>query len=80
MAARKKRRGKKKGRGLAKKYQGQHGAKSKDKAKVHAVRTASENVWKLQNALRKDGYFARAVGPNTVVTNVPVKKLPRGLQ
>lgn len=29
------------------------------------------DVWKAQNALRKDGFFARAVGPHAVATNAP---------
>jgi hypothetical protein len=33
--------------------------------------SANVDVWKAQNALRKDGFFARAVGPHAVATNAP---------
>lgn len=50
------------------------GARSKDTVKVHAIKVrGTQTVWELQNALRKDKYFARAVGPKTVVTNAPIR-------
>lgn len=68
--------GKKKGRAdfkrLGKPKRG--GSKNKDTVKVHAIKTrGNQDVWGLQNALRKDGYFARAVGPAKVVTNAPIR-------
>ncbi len=50
------------------------GKKNTDTVKVHAVKTrGNQTVWGLQDALRKDGYFARAVGPAKVVTNAPFR-------
>ncbi len=50
------------------------GSKNKDTVKVHAIKTrGNQTVWGLQDALRKDGYFARAVGPARVVTNAPIR-------
>ena len=50
------------------------GSKNKDTVKVHAIKTrGNQTVWALQDALRKDGYFARAVGPAKVVTNAPIR-------
>ena len=50
------------------------GKRSKDTVKVHAIKPrGNQDVWQLQNALRKDKYFARVVGPNKVVTNAPIR-------
>lgn len=50
------------------------GSRSKDTVKVHAIKTrGNQTVWGLQDALRKDGYFARAIGPSKVVTNAPIR-------
>lgn len=50
------------------------GKKSTDKVKIHAVKPrGNQTVWTLQDALRKDGYFARAIGPSKVVTNAPIR-------
>lgn len=50
------------------------GSKNKDTVKVHSIKTrGNQTVWGLQDALRKDGYFARAVGPSKVVTNAPIR-------
>lgn len=69
------RRGKKKaGRSKAKRQRFPKSAGAKHKPSKH-VRTltlgANVDVWKAQNALRKDGFFARAVGPHAVATNAP---------
>ena len=50
------------------------GTRNKDTVKVHAVKPlGGKSVWEMQTVLRNDGYFARAVGPNKVVTNAPIK-------
>jgi hypothetical protein len=50
------------------------GKKSTDKVKIHAIKPrGNQTVWGLETALRKDGYFARAIGPAKVVTNAPIK-------
>lgn len=52
------------------------GSKVKKLGKVRAMQVgAKANIWSVQNALRKDGYFARAVGPNKIATNAPVKAI-----
>lgn len=48
------------------------GKKNTETVKIHVVKPrGNQDVWQLQNALRKDKYFARVVGPNKVVTNSP---------
>lgn len=76
MARKKKARRKPTGRKLRKGFPKKAGAKAKAKAKVKLLTVKSGvDVWKVQNALRKDKYFARAVGPNKVATNAPISKV-----
>ena len=50
------------------------GARNKDTVKIHAIKPrGNQTIWSLQDALRKDGYFARAIGPSKVVTNAPIR-------
>jgi hypothetical protein len=49
-------------------------AKAKEKVRTLTVKKGVD-VWQLQNALRKDKYFARAVGPSKVATNAPIRKI-----
>lgn len=50
------------------------GAQNKDTVKIHAIKPrGNQTIWGLQDALRKDGYFARAIGPAKVVTNAPIR-------
>lgn len=45
--------------------------------RVHSlVVPAGSSIWDIQNTLRRQKYFARAVGPNVVATNAPVAGAP----
>lgn len=60
------------------KFKGKKGKKT-DAVKVHLVevpKTAGVSVWQLQDALRKDKYFARAVSATSVATTAPITKIP----
>ena len=71
--AKKKRRKKKKAR-RANPFAGKHGKKAAKKKKIGAVTLSKNlNVWDVEKTLRKDNYFARAVGPHKIVTNAPIK-------
>lgn len=48
--------------------------KPQKKARVLIVNPA-QDVWDVQNALRKDKFFARAIAPHKVLTNAPITRI-----
>jgi len=48
--------------------------KPQKKARVLLVNNA-DDVWDVQNALRKDKFFARAIAPHKVLTNAPITRI-----
>lgn len=64
------------GRPRTKAIKGKVGKKVTKKKKISTLKVGSKsNVWNIQDALRKDGYFARAVSSSKVATNAPLSKL-----
>lgn len=51
------------------------GSKAKPKKKIETLFVGKGvDVWNVQKALRKDGYFARAVDRDRIATNAPMAK------
>ena len=48
--------------------------KPQKKARVLIVNPA-QDVWDVQNALRNDRFFARAIAPHKVLTNAPITRI-----
>lgn len=76
--AKKGRGGKKRGKSQFKrlgapKKGGKRSSKKRGKVGILHIKSGAD-VWDVQNALRKDKYFARAVGPTKIATNAPIAK------